>query len=471
MAVQPGNHKDAKPGRRFFATMAGRLMVSAILWAVAALTIGGFILSFAFRSYALTDVDKRLELLLNTIVGVSEVTPEGTLRLNPPLADQRFLTPYSGWYWQVNDDGQQIIRSQSLWDFEFQIVHQKPSFQTRFTEVEGPDGQRLRMAEDDVILPEVNRAFHYQVATDMAEVQAAIDRFNWLLFAALALILLTVTLAVVLQVIYGLRPLRAIRRDLADVRAGRAQRLEGKDDEALPEDLQPLVDEINGLIDQNDRLVQRARTHVGNLAHALKTPLTVIQNSAAELPDAQAELIGKQAKDIRVHIDHHLKRARIAGGGTGNGLPVKDRLSKLARAATLAQVDKDLIIDIECNEAFLFDGEKEDFDELLGNLIDNAAKWAKKRVDIQVEYQEQGLRRPMIEILVGDDGDGVPEDQRAQLFERGRRLDEHVPGTGLGLAIVQDIAEMYGGSVQLETAKLGGLAACLRLPAKQSGIK
>lgn len=441
-------------------------MVSAILWAIAALTISGFILSFAFRSYVLTDVDKRLELLLNTIVGISEVTPDGTLRLNPPLADQRFLTPYSGWYWQVNEDGGQVIRSQSLWDFEFASTHERPSFQTRFNQADGPDGQRLRMAEADVILPEVNRVFHYQVATDMAEVQLAIGRFNWLLFAALALILVTVTLALVLQVMYGLRPLRSIRRDLADVRAGRSHRLESKKGEIMPEDLRPLVDEINGLIDQNERLVQRARTHVGNLAHALKTPLTVIQNAAANLPGEDADLIKRQAKDIRVHVDHHLKRARIAGGGSGLGLPVKERLSKLVKAATLAMADKDISVTLDCGEDLLFDGEKEDFDEVLGNLIDNACKWARGQVSISATRMEEGLRRPMLEITVEDDGDGVPEDQRTLLFERGKRLDEHVPGTGLGLAIVQDIAEMYGGSVSLFTASLGGFGVQLRLPAK-----
>lgn len=455
-----------KPWRQFLGSLTGRLLLSAIIWSGSALAVGGIVLSFAFRSYVLADVDQRLELLLDTLVGISEVSPAGEFTFNQMLADQRFMTPYSGWYWQVSEDGRAPVRSRSLWDYELDARHETRSFALRYSIIDGPDGQTLRLAEHDIILPEAERVFHYQVATDMAGVQAAIDRFNWLLVSALAIILLTVTLALVVQVSYGLKPLRRIKRDLADVRAGRAGRLASADDARLPEDLKPLVDEINGLIDQNDKLVERARTHVGNLAHALKTPLAIIQNSVDGKDDDTSALIARQTKDIRVHVDHHLKRARIAGGGSGLGLPVRERIDKLVKAVGVIAKDRNLEMRVACAPDLLFDGEKEDFDELVGNLIDNAAKWAQSALEITVTRQEEGLRRPMLEILIGDDGPGVPTDERDSLFDRGKRLDEHTPGTGLGLAIVRDIADMYGGSVELTDARLGGFGVRLMLPAK-----
>lgn len=465
---QKGHEAARLAGRvsRFTASLAGRLLISAVVWSSVALVVGGVVLSFAFRSYVLSDVDKRLEILLDTLVGISEVAPSGEFRFNQPLADQRFMTPYSGWYWQVSEASMEPERSRSLWDFALNSDHEQRTFALRYSIANGPDGQVLRLAEHDIILPEADRVFHYQVATDMAEVQAAIDRFNWLLFSALALILATVTLALVLQVSYGLRPLRQIRRDLADVRAGRSARLKGADESRMPEDLMPLVDEINGLIDQNDKLLQRARTHVGNLAHALKTPLSIIQNAVDGGEDEESRLIARQTKDIRVHVDHHLKRARIAGGGTGPGLPVAERLEKLVRAVRVIAGDKKIETHVNCPPDISFDGEKEDFDELVGNIVDNAAKWAVSAVSLDVVRLDQGLRRPMLEIRVEDDGPGVPADEREALFDRGTRLDEQVPGTGLGLAIVRDIADMYGGNVELSTAGLGGLAVIIMLPAK-----
>lgn len=459
---------EADTGRvaRFSGSLAGRLVLSAVVWSFVALLVGGFVLSFAFRSYVLTDVDKRLELLLDTLVGISEVSPDGEFRFNQPLADQRFMTPYSGWYWQVSADAMEPVRSRSLWDFALDAQHEQRTFSLRYSLANGPDGQQLRLAEHDIILPEAEQVFHYQIATNMAEVQAAINRFNWLLFSALALILFTVTLALVLQVSYGLRPLRQIKRDLGDVRAGRVARLASADDQTLPQDLKPLVQEINGLIDQNDKLVQRARTHVGNLAHALKTPLSVIQNSVDGDDSENARIIARQAKDIRVHVDHHLKRARIAGGGTGVGLPVCERIKKLVSAVEVIAGDKQLETTVNCDATLMFDGEKEDFDELLGNLLDNAAKWAASKVDVTVMRREKNLRRPILQITISDDGPGVPADQHDGLFDRGKRLDEQVPGTGLGLAIVRDIADMYGGSVKLGAAQLGGLQVALTLPAK-----
>ncbi|MFC3053603.1 ATP-binding protein [Kordiimonas pumila] len=451
-----------KPGAwQFFSTLTGRLLVSAILWSLAALAIGGLALSFVFRSYVLSDVDQRLSMLIDTMVGISEISSDGVLRFNRPLFDQRFTTPYSGLYWQISEEGQDAFRSRSLWDYELDNDLEHRSFSIHFIEAEGPDGQRLRMAERDIILPEADRLFHYQVATDMVEVQSAIDRFNWMLVGALGLIMLTVTLALVLQVSYGLRPLRKIGRSLAEIRAGKESRIVG----SWPHDLKPLAQEINALLDQNEQLVDRARTHVGNLAHALKTPLSVIQNDVEGKGDERSRRIAEQSKLILDHIDHHLKRARIAGGGSGKGLPIAERLQKLVRAVEIMTRDKGITYDLTCPKNLKFDGEKQDFDEVLGNLIDNAGKWAKAHVVVKAISVEDN-RRAFLEIRVEDDGPGVPVGELETLFERGRRLDERVPGTGLGLSIVRDIVEMYGGSAHLDRSALGGLTAIIRLPAK-----
>jgi len=436
--------------------------MSAVLWSAAALAIGGMLLSLAFRDYVLTDVDEKLEILIDTMVGVSEISPEGVLRFSQPLHDQRFATPYSGWYWQISEVDEAPFRSRSLWDFELTPDLGDRTFSLKLSEAEGPDGQTLRIAERDIILPEADRIFRYQVGTDTAEVREAIAEFNWLLMSALGLIMLTVTLALVIQVAYGLRPLRNLRRRMSDVRSGAATRLDGD----WPADLSPLTQEINALIDQNEKLVARARTHVGNLAHALKTPLSVIQNEVEGDETAKSKAIGTQVRSIRDHIDHHLKRARIAGGGSGPGLPIKDRVAKIGRAIERLNAETGLQVEVECPDDLTFDGEKEDFDEVMGNIVDNAGKWATAIVSITACKMPPTERRPMLEIRVEDDGPGVPDEELETLFERGKRLDEHVPGTGLGLAIVRDIVELYGGTATLARAELGGLAVILRLPAK-----
>lgn len=446
----------------FFGTLTGRLLKSALLWSVAALAVGGLLLSLVFKSYVLNDVDSRLNMLIDSMVGVSELSPEGLLRFSRPLSDQRFMTPESGQYWQISEEGQDPFRSRSLWDFELTPDVSHRSFSLKFYEASGPDGQILRVAERDSILPESDRIFHFQVATNMADVHAAIAEFNWLLLSALGLIMLTVTMSLVLQVSYGLRPLRKLGRSLSAIRTGQANRIEGD----WPQDLQPLAQEMNALMEQNEQLVDRARTHVGNLAHALKTPLSVIQNDVEGADDERSKRIQTQSRLIREHVDHHLKRARIAGGGSGAGLPIKDRLEKIIKAVAVSTRDKGVTYDLQCPDDCRFDGEKEDFDEVLGNLIDNAGKWATGHVTVAAEKLKDSPRRPMMEIRVSDDGPGVPAEDIDTLFERGKRLDERVPGTGLGLAIVRDIVEMYGGQARLAHAASGGLMAVLRLPAK-----
>ena len=381
----------------YLTTLTGRLILAAVVWSTLALLVGGYVLSLAFREYVLADTDARLEGLMDTMVGIAEVSPDGVLRFSRPLIDQRFATPYSGLYWQISEQGHSSFRSRSLWDYELAPDLEAKYFSPLISEMTGPDGQMLRIIEQDIILPEADRIFRFMVATDNASITGAIDRFNGLLIRSLTVILAVYSLALIVQVRFGLRPLRHIRRRLQAIRQGKEYRL-GHD---WPEDIAPLAVEVDALIDQNEKLVERARTHVGNLAHALKTPLSVIKNG---LEGSADKALSSQVDTIKTHIDHHLKRARIAGGGSGPGIAILPRIEKLSQAVSLMYPDKNLSITVEVPADMLFDGEKQDFDEVLGNLIENAGKWAAATVHITASNAPDTLRRPYVDIYISDDG-------------------------------------------------------------------
>lgn len=440
-----------------------RLLLSAGLWMAAALVAGGLVLSAAFRNYVEADFDERLTTRLDAMIGASEIEPEGYVALVRPLGDQRFSEPYSGWYWQVTTEGEEPFRSRSLWDKELDADLDQPAFSQRIYETEGPAGELLRIAERDVVLPESEKVFRYMVAGDTAEIRNDIARFNRLLSASLGALGVGLLAAIVLQVVFGLQPLRRLRREIAEIRSGRRRRLQGE----FPTEISPLVSETNALLEHNEKVVERARTHVGNLAHALKTPLSVLRNEAETSDSQLATVVGRQVELMGRHIDIHLKRARAASGA---GLfaaqtPVRPAIDDLVRAMGRIYAERGLDFDIAVEGDPQFLGERQDLDEMLGNLLDNACKWARAKVRISAKFEERSGERARLIIWIEDDGAGVDEVEIDGLFERGRRLDESQPGSGLGLPIVQEIAEMNGGSVNLERSSLGGIRACLYLPA------
>lgn len=453
-------------------SLTSRLLLVSGLWTALALGAGGFLLSAAFRDFVETGFDARLTQTLDSMIGASEIAPEGFVRFNRPLADQRFIEPYSGWYWQVTAPGQEPFRSRSLWDYELSPPPEDSAFTRHFHEIPGPDGQSLRVAEQDVLLPGSEDVLRYMAAADATELRAEIAQFDRIVAWSLGALGIGLLAAMVMQVTFGLFPLRRIQSGLSAVRSGRARRL----DRRYPPEIQPLVDEMNAVLDHNQSLVERARTHVGNLAHALKTPLSVMANEAASKDSKRlAGIVEKQTQIIRRHVDHHLTRARTMAGHTLIGVrtDVAPAVRDIARALGRIYKDKGLEFDLALDDGVCFWGERQDLDEMLGNLMDNAAKWAETRVTVSAANlsldAESGAARggdakPLIAIVIGDDGPGVEAEKRAALFERGRRLDESVPGTGLGLAIVQDIAEMCGGGVALDESPLGGLQATITLP-------
>lgn len=438
-------------------SLAFRLVAGAGLWIAAALAAGGFALSNIFQDSVERSFDARLEVYLDGLIAVSRTGAAGRLELARGLGEPRFTQPYSGWYWQIAGPGGPILRSRSLWDMVLDSRVEAEG-KLHLYLIDGPDGQRLRVAERDVSLPSQPHRLHYIVAAEQSEIGREVVRFNKALIWALASLGLGLIAAVLIQVRFGLIPLRRMQVALVAIRAGRAEKLEGD----FPKEVQPLADELNALLSHNADVVERARTHVGNLAHALKTPLAVLGNEAARAEGPLAATVARQTVVMRRQVDHYLSRARTAAraGVLGARTLILPVVEDLQRTLERIHVERGIKIEIAGPAEVAFRGERQDLEEMLGNLMDNGCKWAKSRVAIKIERHGD---RAVIE--VEDDGPGLSPEERSQLFQRGHRLDEAVPGSGLGLAIVRDIAELYGGNVSLDKAARGGLRVALALPA------
>ncbi|MGH6899804.1 MAG: sensor histidine kinase [Geminicoccaceae bacterium] len=438
-------------------SLAFRLVASAAVWCAIWLSAGGYALSTLFGRTVERNFDVRLGVLLEGLVAGSELAEDGALQLRPQLGEPRFEQPLSGWYWQISDGGRVLRRSPSLWDGVLPTAP-APERSTATGDVVGPEGQPLRLLVRPITLPGAEGAFIYAVAGDRREIQADRQSFNRLLIFALGALFAGVVGAVLVQVRFGLEPLRRMGRALSGIRAGKAARLEGD----FPAEIGPLATELNALLDHNEALVERARTHVGNLAHGLKTPLSVLTNEARRSHGPLADLVTRQVALMRHQVDHHLARARAIATGTilGARTEVLPVLDDLRRTLGRIHADKALVIEVACPPELAFRGARQDLEEMLGNLLDNACKWARARVSVRVEPAGEQLQ-----VAIEDDGPGLPPARRAEVLERGRRLDEQVPGNGLGLAIVADLAQLYRGRLVLEEAEGGGLRALLTLPA------
>ena len=453
-------------------SLALRLFLSATAWTVIILLVTGIVLSSLYRQAVERAFDRRLGVYLRTLVADIASPEEAGEKFPQSLGEPLFELPLSGWYWQVTrvDPGKTEVRSsRSLWDGGLPHLRDQgipgSADGSRAGYVGGPEDQRLRLVERNVDLGDEG---HYLVAIagDAAEISdetRSFDRALVITFSILAAVLLLTT---TFQVRFGLAPLKRITDGLAAIRSGSAERLTGK----FPEEIAPLARETNALIETNREIVERARTHVGNLAHALKTPLSVMVNEAtAHGTEPFGQKILEQADIMRDQVARHLERARLAArltvvGSVTQAAPV---VTALARTMEKIHRDKNLTIDIHADETARFHGERPDLEEMVGNLVDNACKWASSRVAIEVvrERPDAASERQVVRVIVDDDGRGLSPSEREQVAKRGRRLDETKPGSGLGLSIVLELAGLYGGGLTLGTAPLGGLRAELVLPA------
>jgi signal transduction histidine kinase len=453
-------------------SLALRLFLSATAWTVIILLVTGVVLSSLYRQAVERAFDRRLGVYLRTLVADIASPEEAGEKFPQSLGEPLFELPLSGWYWQVTrvDPGKTEVRSsRSLWDGGLPHLRDQgipgSADGSRAGYVGGPEDQRLRLVERNVDLGDEG---HYLVAIagDAAEISdetRSFDRALVITFSILAAVLLLTT---TFQVRFGLAPLKRITDGLAAIRSGSAERLTGK----FPEEIAPLARETNALIETNREIVERARTHVGNLAHALKTPLSVMVNEAtAHGTEPFGQKILEQADIMRDQVARHLERARLAAGLTvvGSVTQAAPVVTALARTMEKIHRDKNLTIDIHADETARFHGERPDLEEMVGNLVDNACKWASSRVAIEVvrERPDAASERQVVRVIVDDDGRGLSPSEREQVAKRGRRLDETKPGSGLGLSIVLELAGLYGGGLTLGTAPLGGLRAELVLPA------
>jgi signal transduction histidine kinase len=451
-------------------SLAGRLILAAAIWTIAGLAIGGFLLSANFRSSVQSDFDERLRVYLDAMIAAAEPNAQGEVSLRGRFADPRFERAYSGWYWEIipvdskNASDAQISRS--LFDYTIKPQELHGAGKVVSGNAEGPDQQNVRFVAERLEFPITaspapndTRAYTFLVAGNMSEVDAEVNRFNGTLIWSFVLLGAGLIGGIFVQVLIGLQPLRRVSEALARIREGKARRLEGR----FPSEIAPLAAELNSLIEHSAEVVARARTHVSNLAHFLKTPLTVLSSEASAEPGPLADSVQRQVQTMRRQVDHYLARARAAGAidALGNRTPVKPVLEDLARVLSRIHLERNIDIVLDCVPQLAFRGERQDLEEMAGNLMDNACKWAKTRVSvtaIRLEGAQFSLR-------VGDDGPGLDPHERTLVGERGERLDESVPGSGLGLAIVRDIAKLYGGALELDESSLGGLETRLTLPA------
>ena len=437
-------------------SLTRRMIVVSAIWIAMLLGVGGYALDRVLASAITRNFDAQLDFVLTSMIASAEIGPEGEVLFNRPLADQRFLEPYSGLYYQISGEGFDPFPSRSLWDRRLAVNARHNEEEVHFFNSDEFPMETLRIAERDVRLPGSPVRWRFQVAESRDILDEQISVLRRTLLRSFGILGFGLVILSTLQAIYGLWPLRRVRRAIASIRSGEKARIE----ERLPREIEPLTEELNALLEHVETQAEEARRHAGNLAHALKTPLTVITNAATARSPDLADTVCREATTMRRQVDHHLARARAIGrrASAQARAPVWPSLEAVERA--VSRLYENVTVDLAGDKESAVRVERQDLDEMLGNLIENAAKYGNGRVFVTVRTTPD-----CVEIEVEDDGPGIPAAEREAIFDRGARLDTGKPGTGLGLAIVRDVAQIYGGSIALEESEdLGGLLARLKLP-------
>jgi|LNFM01.1.fsa_nt_gb signal transduction histidine kinase len=455
-------------------SLAFRLFRTAAVWAVLVLPLAGLGIDWVHKRDVFNSFDARLNQLLTLNIAFSTDRTGAEPGVPRNVGEPLFELAHSGWYWQITpldrSPGKRLI-STSLASEELPLPSRQGLKPDRYNiiwqDTKGPVGEPLRIAETLYNAGDDENPYFYSfiVAGNLEFPETRVAEFRVPLAFALAVAGIGLVFSTFLQVRYGLEPLRAVERRLSAIRSGEAQLLEGR----LPAEIEPLQTELNALIKSNQDIIERARTQVGNLAHALKTPLAVIANEIGEDPSPQARKVAEQAAVMRDQVAYYLDRARMVAqvDVIGRVTPVGPTAEAIVRALSRLHRDRGIEIELVCPPGVNFQGEKQDLEEMLGNLADNACKWAGRQVRITVGVATSTADRHPQRLLieVDDDGPGLTEEQRAQGIKRGRRLDETKPGSGLGHSIVADLCQSYRGHFRLEKSALGGLSARLDLPA------
>jgi signal transduction histidine kinase len=451
-----------------------RLLGAAVAIIVLAVQIAGLFVLFLFERNVIRLVHSDLDSALDQLAASLTFDVEGRPLLKNELPDVRFRQRLAGRYWQLSLDDQPLLRSPSLGEG---ALHVKSGAARDEREgwrqaVVGPDNQKLYASIRRVVLPSAAPAAGRQdylliVAMDVAEI-GTLDALNTQLrgnmFTALGLLALILIAAAWAQVSIGLHPLEMLRTAVENIRVGNARRM--SDD--VPTELQPLVTETNRLLEAQERAIEAARARAGDLAHGLKTPLTALGLVAQKLrqqrePDLAGEL-ELQLKGLNGHVERELTRTRIAANATvSQKTLVHPIATRLLRTMEKLPRGERIKWNLNCARDFAAPVEEVDLAEILGNLLDNARKWARSEVSLTARSAAAN-----VELCIEDDGPGVSEADHARVMRRGTRLDESVPGSGLGLNITQAVVEAYGGSMALDRSASGGLLVRLSLPRQHS---
>lgn len=448
-------------------SLAFRVIGFSTIWAILTLIVIFTLITTLYRQASERGFDSLLSAHLFNLIGSVGVSESGQLTGAPDLGDLRFSEPNSGWYWSVEPASEGVhgnLHSSSMTTtIPSPTVAEVPfnsSFQRSYS-TDGIGDEELQVFESEFVLDAKNRAARFRVMGNKTELEQEIATFQGRLLTYLSLFGVGMIAINAIAILLGLQPLRRVRNALALVREGTAQRLDGQ----FPAEIEPLANETNALIENNKRIVERSRTQVGNLAHSLKTPLAVLINEGRALGGAKGQLIADQAASMQKQVDHYLQRARVAAqrDSVVYRTPVTPLVQRMVRVLQKLKPDVSLSLALPAAD-IVFAGEREDLEELLGNLLDNAMKWAKSTVAVSVTPAGAA---GLFEIAIEDDGPGIPEDKARDALKRGRRLDETKPGTGLGLAIVADLVNEYGGALALDRSAMGGLKAVVRLRSLQ----
>ncbi|WP_227367487.1 sensor histidine kinase [Halomonas sp. M20] len=450
-------------------------MMASLILVLLVLPLAGMGLAYNFREAVTTSFDQRLTSLLQVILVRLERDPVSR-QLDVSLGDSRFSRVFSGWYWQVTDTENTTLVSRSLWDQRLPVTQAEGM---TLRNAQGPRGEPLRIAERDVRLPGHSRRLHVSVAASREELNSEVARFEWLLGLSLLTLGVLLLAGLALQIHWGLAPLRRLHANLRAIESGEHKRL----DTHLPGELRELAQAMNEVIERDERMITRSRDAAGNLAHALKTPVSVLKTLGDRLAKESRHQIREEVARIDTAVRHHLARASVAGSTMLAGrvplkatvAPIVSGLARLAeRRGIMFEYHLDATLDVRMDP--------QDLQELVGNLLDNALHWADTHVRLSAVAANKGLY-----LSVEDDGPGIDPEQRERVLKRGARLDERCSddsgsesrpapgfesnsdtGSGLGLAIVGDLMALYGGELQLGESALGGLCARVWLPGTTS---
>ncbi len=448
-------------------TLSLRLFLLNACWALVAVALIAVVLTEAYRRNAERRFAELVSANLYNLMGAVQADETGRLSGKPDLGDPRYLNYATGWYWSVQSlsDAANRLTSPSLADGEISApadIPFDPNYQRQFTLTDGR-GQELAAVEAQVILGDGDQAFSFRVSGNRSELEDEIGAFRRTLVILLSLFALGFVVASFVIVRIGLAPITGATRRLADIREGRAERLDG----SFPREIQPLIDETNSLIEANRSIVQRARTQVGNLAHSLKTPLAVLRNEAVSAPPGLRKILSEQTGLMQMQVQNYLDRARIAArhGTVTSRTQIDEVVNRLVRVLNKLNPQIRFEWDSKAARAIVFAGEQQDLEEIVGNLIENAARFARHKVGVSVARRDAAQGRVAL-LIIEDDGPGMTAEQGEIALRRGERLDDTAPGSGLGLSIVGDIVSEYGGTLKLDRSQLGGLKVEVTLPAR-----